>query len=98
MVITTALFIFTGIAGAFTARSEKINVFKNISKNPTFLLVMTAVFTVQIALIYFGGATFRAYGLTLYQLLFVIGLSCTLFVFDLLRKLLLLYFKRDKIQ
>ena len=93
-----ALFIFGGIAGAFTARSDKLNIFSHLSENRSFILVMSAVAAVQLALIYLGGDMFRSFGLTLTQLLTAIALSVSVILFDLLRKLLILRPGNDKIK
>ena len=59
LTILFALFVFCGIFNSFNARTERLNPFANLGKNKPFLLIMTAVAAVQLALIYFGGETFR---------------------------------------
>ena len=47
------------------------------------------IVTVQIILIYKGGTVFRTFGLTTFELLFVILLSFTVIPIDFLRKIIL---------
>ncbi len=63
-----AMFVFCGIFGAFNARAPRLNIFSGILINPMFLLVMGAVTTVQIGMIYYGGSFFRCAPLTFSQL------------------------------
>ena len=60
-----ALFIFMGIFNAFNARTTRLNLFSNISKNKVFIILFMCISLVQIYLIYFGGSLFRTYGLNL---------------------------------
>ncbi|MBR5188416.1 MAG: calcium-translocating P-type ATPase, PMCA-type, partial [Clostridia bacterium] len=57
------LFVFCGIFNAFNARTSRIRFLVNIEKNKSFLLIMLAVCTVQILLIFFGGTMFRTHAL-----------------------------------
>jgi len=84
-----ALFIFIGIFNAFNARSERLNILSNILKNKVFLIVFTFIICAQIFLIYNGHDLFRTYGLTLFELLFVIILAFTVIPIDFIRKLIL---------
>ncbi len=84
-----ALFIFIGIFNSFNARTYRINIFANISKNKIFLLVIGFIITVQIYLIYFGGDLFRTYGLTPKEFLLIILIALTVFPVDTIRKLIL---------
>ncbi len=84
-----ALFIFLGIFNAFNARTERINIFATLFKNKVFLGIFTFIFIVQIYLIYHGGEIFRTYGLTSFELFFVLSLALTVFPVDWLRKYLL---------
>ena len=84
-----ALFIFIGIFNAFNARTERLNLLSNIYKNKVFLGVFLFIITVQILLIYNGHDLFRTYGLTIYELLFVIILAFTVIPFDFIRKIIL---------
>ena len=70
-----ALFVFCGIFGAFNARSGRLNIMAGLFKNPTFIVVMAAVFTAQVGMICFGGNVLRCVPLTISQMKSVILLS-----------------------
>lgn len=84
-----ALFIFIGIFNAFNARTERLNILSNIHKNKVFIGVFVFIIIVQIFLIYNGHDLFRTYGLTPFELLFVIILAFTVIPMDFLRKTIL---------
>jgi len=84
-----ALFIFIGIFNAFNARTERLNILSNILKNKVFIGVFAFIIFVQIFLIYNGHDLFRTYGLTPFELLFVIALAFTVIPIDFIRKLVL---------
>jgi len=84
-----ALFIFIGIFNAFNARTERLNILSNLFKNKVFIIVFSFIITIQIFLIYNGHDLFRTYGLTLFELIFVIVLAFTVIPVDFLRKLIL---------
>ena len=84
-----AMFIFIGIFNAFNARTERLNLLSNILKNKVFIFIFTFIITVQIILIYNGHELFRTYGLTLFELIFVIILAFTVIPIDFLRKIIL---------
>ena len=90
-----ALFIFIGIFNAFNARTERLNILSNIFKNKVFLIVFSFIIIAQIFLIYNGGNLFRTYGMTIFELLFVIILAFTVIPMDFLRKIIL---KKKKIK
>ena len=81
-----ALFIFIGIFNAFNARSERINIFANLSKNKVFIAIILFIISVQIYLIYHGGDLFRTYGLKANEFFIVLLLAATVFPIDFLRK------------
>ncbi len=54
-----ALFVFSGIANAFCARTPRIRLFAGLSKNRAFMPIMTSVCAVQLLMIYFGREVFR---------------------------------------
>ena len=82
-----ALFIFIGIFNALNARSPRLNVFANLTKNIPFITIFGLIIIIQIYLIYFGGSLFRTYGLTLKELIFTITIALSVIPFDILRKL-----------
>ena len=83
-----ALFIFSGIFNCILARSSRLWVFSNISRNKAFILIMLLISVIQICMIYFGGAVFRCVPLLTGELSFVILLSMTVIPFDLIRRLI----------
>lgn len=89
-----ALFIFCGIFNCFNARTYRLNLLSHLHHNPAFVLILTIVAVVQLALIYFGGALFRTAGLTAPELTTVIILAALVIPFDLLRKSVLRFFHR----
>lgn len=84
-----ALFIFNGIFNAFNARTDSLNLFKNLKNNKIFIIIFLMISIVQIYLIYFGGSIFRTYGLSLKELLFVFLMALSVIPVDLVRKVIL---------
>lgn len=89
------LFIFSGIANSFNARTHRLNLLAHLRRNPAFIGIMALVSAVQIALIYHGGHLFRTCGLTAGELLFTLALSSLVIPADLMRKLWLRHKGRD---
>ena len=83
------LFIFIDIFNSFSARTNRINIFANISKNRVFILIMSFIVVVQVLLIYKGGVIFRTTGLALNEFVFMILLAATVIPIDWIRKLFL---------
>lgn len=92
-----ALFIFAGVANCFIARTERINILANLTKNKPFIFIMLAIIQIQIIMLYKGGETFRCAGLELKELLLVVGLSLLVFPLDLLRKIVSKLFIKERI-
>ena len=90
-----ALFIFIGIFNSFNARSQRLNIFGNITKNKVFLIIISFIIIVQIYLIYYGGDLFRTYGLHAKEFAFVLVLSLSVIPVDFIRKTIL---KKKKYQ
>ena len=84
-----AIFIFIGIFNSFNARTHRINIFANITKNKVYLIVIAFIILVQIYLIYFGGDLFRTYGLTAKEFLIILMISLSVWPVDVIRKLIL---------
>ena len=84
-----AMFIFMGIFNAFNARTSRINILANLSKNKVFVAIFSFIFIAQLYIIYNGGDIFRTYGLELNELLLVFILALTVFPVDFLRKYIL---------
>lgn len=83
-----ALFIFSSVFNCFNARTDRLRLLSNITKNKAFIGIMAAVLTIQIIFIYLGGSVLRTAPLTLQELGFTSLLALTVFPFDLIRKLL----------
>jgi magnesium-transporting ATPase (P-type) len=82
-----AFFIFMGVFNCFNARTDSLFLLRGISKNRAFIMVMLAVMTIQIALVYLGGSVLRTVPLPLQELLFTMSFAALVFPFELLRKL-----------
>jgi len=83
------LIIFISIFNSFCARTHRINIFANLSKNKVFLIIISCVIIMQIYLIYFGGQLFRTNGLTINEFIIMLLLSLTVIPVDFIRKLYL---------
>ena len=81
-----AFFIFTAVFNAFNARTDRMNLFDNISGNPGFLKVMALIVVVQVIMTYFGGVILRCFGLTATEWMFVLAMAFTIIPVDLVRK------------
>lgn len=84
-----AMFIFMGIFNAFNARTSRINIFANLSKNKVFVAIFSFIFIAQLFIIYNGGEIFRTYGLKTNELILVFVLALSVFPVDWLRKYIL---------
>lgn len=82
-------FIFTCIFNAFNARTESIDLLKNLSLNKQFLIVMTGIGITQIIMTYYGGSILRTAGLTFTEWIVVLCLAITIIPLDMLRKYIL---------
>ncbi len=82
-----ALFIFAGLANCFTARSERLYIFSEIGKNKLFIIIMVFILSIQLLIVYFGGAWFRSTPLSARELMCTVVLAMTVFVFDTVRRL-----------
>ncbi len=83
-----ALFIFLGIFNCFGARSERLWMFSNISKNKLFVLIMSLISAIQIFMIYYGGDLFRCVPLTAGEMWFALLLSFSVIPFDIARRII----------
>ncbi len=81
-----AFFIFIAVFNSLNARTEKLNLLDNISKNKGFLLVFGIIAVIQVAITYLGGAILGGYGLTASEWLLVLGMAVTIIPVDLIRK------------
>ena len=90
--ILTAFFgliIFISIFNSFSARTHRLNILANITKNKVFIGVITFVVLMQIYLIYYGGEMFRTSGLSLYEFLIMFMFALLIIPIDFIRKLIL---------
>ena len=84
-----ALLIFIHIFHAFNSRTERLNIFANLSKNKVFIVIIIFITVVQVFLIYNGGDLFRTYGLSAFEFALVLLLAITVIPLDWIRKLII---------
>ena len=83
------LFIFVAIFNSFNARTHRLNLLSNLTKNKVFILITLFIIFVQLYLIYFGGHLFRTTGLSFLELEIMIILAFTVVPVDFIRKIFL---------
>ena len=83
------LFIFIGIFNCFNARTARLNLTAYLSKNKAFIITITFILFVQLALIYYGGTVFRTSGLTLFELIIMMIIASLVIPIDWFRKIML---------
>ena len=83
-----ALFIFLGVMQCFNSRTDRLNLFVGISKNPTFIFIMCAISVIQISFVYLGGDLLRATPLFKDELLFTLLCAASAVPAELLRKII----------
>ena len=96
--ILTAFFgliIFISILNSFAARTHRLNILANITKNKVFMGVITFVFLMQVYLIYYGGSMFRTNGLTVHEFIIMFLFSLLVIPVDFIRKTILKVKKRS---
>ena len=79
-------FIFAAVFNAFNARTEKINLFENITGNKGFLKIIGLIAVVQIIMTYLGGHVLRCHGLDFVEWLVILAMSISIIPIDLIRK------------
>ncbi|MDR1184943.1 MAG: calcium-translocating P-type ATPase, PMCA-type [Coriobacteriales bacterium] len=82
-----AFFIFAAVFNAFNARTDKLNLFDNISLNRGFIFIIVLIASVQVLMTYFGGPVLGGFGLTLSEWGLVLVLAVLIIPVDMLRKL-----------
>lgn len=80
-----AFFIFIAVFNAFNARTDKCNLFDNLTRNKGFLMVFGIITVVQILMTYLGGAILSGYGL-MQEWLMVLVMAISIIPVDLIRK------------
>lgn len=83
-----ALFIFASVFNCFCARTDRLRLFANITKNRAFIFIMAAILAIQIVFVYLGGAVLRTAPLTAHELGLTSLLALSVFPADLIRKLI----------
>ncbi len=87
-----AFFIFIAVFNGFNARTEKLNLFDNLSRNKGFLTVFGIIAAVQIAMTYIGlavpavGEILGCHGLNGAEWLLVLVMAISIIPVDLIRK------------
>ena len=82
------LFIFLGVMQCINSRTDRLNLFNGLDKNPTFVFIMILISLIQVSFIYFGGAILRATPLLRSELLFTLGCAALAIPAELVRKIL----------
>ena len=83
------LFIFMSIFNSFNARTDRLNILGNITKNKVFLIITLFIVITQIIMIYYGGNIFRTSGLNIKEFIIMLLISITVIPIDFLRKIIL---------
>ena len=73
----------------FNARTEHTNVFENLGRNKTFLIVMGALLAVQFIFVTFGGKALSVESLNLQTWLVCAALAFMVIPIDIIRKALM---------
>lgn len=82
-----SIFVFSGLFGAFHARTDSPNPFRRMKGGGSFVIFIALTSFCQIALLYFGGTVFRTSGLTFAELILTLALSATVLPVGALVKL-----------
>ena len=83
-----AFFIFAGVFNCFNARTDRLDLWADISKNRPFLLIMLAISVIQIGFVYLGGDLLRTMPLYLSEMLTALSMALLVFPAEFLRKLI----------
>jgi magnesium-transporting ATPase (P-type) len=83
------LFIFLIVINSFNARTEKMNLFENISHNVGFIQIIGFIIVLQIIFTYVGGSVLRTVALQPMEWLYIITMALTIIPLDLIRKFIL---------
>ena len=81
-----AFFIFIAVFNAFNARTDRMNLFDNLSNNKGFLTVFGIIAVVQILMTYLGRGILSGWGLAATEWLVVIIPAISIIPIDLIRK------------
>jgi Ca2+-transporting ATPase len=83
------LFIFLIVFNSFNARTEKLNLFDNISHNIVFLQIIGLIMVLQVVFTYIGGTVLRTVGLEPMEWVYILVLALSIIPVDMIRKLVL---------
>ncbi len=83
------VFIFLIVVNSFNARTEKLNLFDNISKNNMFLRIIGLIILLQVVFTYVGETVLRTTGLLPMEWLYVAMFALSIIPVDIIRKLIL---------
>jgi magnesium-transporting ATPase (P-type) len=92
-----ALFIFASVFHCFNARTDRLKIFSNLSKNKPFIFIMILILAVQLIFIYLGGKVLRTVPLTSEELKITLLVALSVFPAELLRKIFLRIIGRKSI-
>ena len=84
-----SLFVFLGIMQFFNARTERVNLFANLSQNRSFMMITALVMVIQLLMVYCGGTLFRTTPLSMRILIGVFALSFAVIPLDAIRKIIM---------
>ncbi|MBO5305751.1 MAG: cation transporting ATPase C-terminal domain-containing protein, partial [Clostridia bacterium] len=83
-----AFFIFAGVFNCFNARTDRLDLFADISKNRPFLIIMLAISVIQIGFVYLGGDVLRTMPLYFGEMMTALSAALLVFPFEFVRKLI----------
>ena len=89
-----ATFMMAITFNGFNARTEHLNLFKGLSKNTNFILVMLGIFALQFVFVTFGGEVLSVTSLTPHTWLVCVALAFMIIPIDLVRKIIVKLFNR----
>ena len=92
-----ALFIFASVFHCFNARTDRLKIFSNLSKNKPFIFIMILILAVQLIFIYLGGKVLRTVPLNPEELKITLLVALSVFPAELLRKIFLRIIGRKSI-
>ena len=92
-----ALFIFASVFHCFNARTDRLKIFSNLSKNKPFIFIMILILAVQLIFIYLGGKVLRTVPLNPKELKITLLVALSVFPAELLRKIFLRIIGRKSI-
>ncbi len=83
-----AFFIFLGVVQCLNSRTDRLRLLGGITKNPTFLLIVLLICTIQISFVYLGGAALRTTPLYPEELLTTLACAALALPLEAVRKII----------